>query len=104
MSKTRFAFILVASFASFPGSAGADQDFDLGCAVAAAATIGTTAGGSPESNAAFQAHAFYLGRLSVRNADIYWRGVVLGRLSETRGKGITPEQHGRCLDFFTKHL
>ena len=81
-----------------------DQDFDLACAVTAAAEVATTVSGTDARNAALQVNFYYLGRLSGRDSKTYWSAVVKGKVAELRDKSKSPEMYGRCLDFLTKQL
>jgi len=88
----------------FSARSATDQDFDLACAVAAAAEVATTKVGSEERQFAFQVNFYYLGRLGGRDSKTYWSAVVKGKIAELREKSKSPEIYGRCLDFLTKQL
>jgi hypothetical protein len=95
--------LIAAVWVSFAQSA-TDQDFDLACAVTAAAEVATTAVGTDERNAAFTVNVYFLGRLSGRDSKTYWSAVVKGKIAELREKSKSPEMYGRCMDFLTKQL
>lgn len=91
---------------SLPSARGTltDKDFDLACAITAAAEVATTTPGSDERNAAMQVNFYYLGRLSGRDSSTYWSAVVKGKIAELRERSKSSEMYGRCLDFLTKQL
>lgn len=85
-------------------AAGTARDFDLACAVVAAAEIATTVKDSEEWQTAFMVSVFYIGRMGGRDDKTYWSAVVKGRIAELREKAKSPELYGKCLDFLTKQL
>lgn len=105
---TLFGAVLCVAVAVFYGcrarAAGTDQDFDMACAVTAAAEIATHGEGSTERSTAFMVSMYFLGRLSGRDGRTYWSAVVKGRVAELREKSKSEETYGRCLDFLSKQL
>jgi hypothetical protein len=95
--------LITAFWVTFARSA-PDQDFDLACAVTAAAEIAAAVTGTEERNVALQVNFYYLGRLSGRDSKTYWSAVVKGKVAELRDKSKSPEMYGRCLDFLAKQL
>jgi hypothetical protein len=80
------------------------KDFDLACAMVAAAEIATSSPGGTVRESAMQVHLFYLGRLSGRDDKTIWKAVILGRVAELKEKAKSPSLFGTCLNFLNQKI
>ncbi|MDB5603542.1 MAG: hypothetical protein JWP25_442 [Bradyrhizobium sp.] len=102
--RVTIAAIAFLALAEGAFAAGADQDFDMACAVTSAAEVATTKPGTDERNFALLLNYYFLGRLSGRDGKTYWSAVIKGKIAELRERAKSPDMYGRCLDFLTKQL
>jgi hypothetical protein len=92
---------VVALAQSPPGNL-SPKDFDLACAVAAAADIGVSQNEQniPRRDVAVRMFIFYLGRLSGRDDSKDWNAIAWGRVAELPQQARSSEILDRCLGLY----
>jgi hypothetical protein len=78
------------------------KDFDLACAVAAAANIGVSQNEQniPRRDVAVRMFIFYLGRLSGRDDSKDWNKIAWGRVVELPQEARSSQILGGCLNLY----
>jgi hypothetical protein len=92
----------VAALAQSPPGNLSPKDFDLACAVAAAADIGVSQNEQniQRRDVAVRMFIFYLGRLSGRDDSKDWNAIAWGRVAELPQQARSSEILDRCLGLY----
>ena len=92
----------VAALAQSPPGNLSPRDFDLACAVAAAADIGVSQNEQniPRRDVAVRMFIFYLGRPSGRDDSKDWNALAWGRVAELQQDARSSQMLDRCLGLY----